>query len=94
MKSTGTIANESHNISRDGDNDDEQDDNAPKFSARFDTNRYYINEKLANQLERDHFRITEDNTVAVIRVLNGEHIVTGLLVNGLPLEQIGLATEQ
>ena len=93
---TGTIANGSYHMSRDGDDDGEQDDNAPKFSARFDTNRYYINETLANQLERDHFRVEEEdnNTVAVLRVLNGKHIVTGLLVNGLPLEQIGLATEQ
>jgi uncharacterized membrane-anchored protein len=59
-------------------------------SMDFGLNRYYMNEKMAPATEKlVAERLQEDATVYIVtRVLGGESVITGLYVDGIPVEDL------
>jgi uncharacterized membrane-anchored protein len=64
-------------------------------SLDFGLDRYYMNEKMAPATERlVAERLRQDATVHVsVRILDGESVITGLFVDGVPVEEIAPGVE-
>jgi len=60
------------------------------WTARFEFNRYYMNENLAPNAEaavREHSRRAQSDACAIVRVLDGAAVVESLLIGDKPIEE-------